>query len=194
MVGLSAAGVGIVAVFCSVMIYASTGRPFWSLARTAFKFFLTRAMLGLPTALLVGLAAAFGWRGEALDRIMGEYGASVCVVVAALTTLKLAAEASVFASLASKQFTPLKRTALLMSGELGPTTLQRFAMGLAGGVVLPVVLAAPYLAKSGAGHNPLFVAAAAVLSVVLLVMGELLERYMFFAAVVAPKMPGAPAS
>jgi formate dehydrogenase iron-sulfur subunit len=192
--GLSAAGTGVVAVFCSVMIYASTRRPFWSPMRTAFKFFVTGAILGLPTALLVGLAAGVGWQGHALDRIMREYGASVCVAIAALTTLKLAAEASVFASLASKPFTPLKRTALLMSGELGPTTLQRFAMGLAGGVVLPVVLAAPYLSKSGAGHNPLFVVAAAVLSIVLLVTGELLERYMFFAAVVAPKMPGAPAS
>ncbi len=192
-VGLAAAGCGVVAVFCSVMIYASTRRPFWSFAGTAFKFFLTSAMLGLPTALLVGLAAA-GWRGQSFDRIMAEYGAMVCLVVASLTSLKLVAEASVFASLASKQFTPLKRTALLMSGELGPTTLQRFAMGLAGGVVLPLVLAAPYLSKSNGGHSPLFIASATVLSVILLVAGELLERYMFFAAVVAPKMPGAPAS
>ena len=83
---------------------------------------------------------------------------------------------------------------VLMTGELGPTTLQRFAMGVAGGMVLPAVLAAPYLSHSGQGHNPLFVASAVVLSAVLLFSGEILERYMFFAAVVAPKMPGAPAS
>ena len=67
-------------------------------------------------------------------------------------------------------------------------------MGLAGGVVLPAVLAASFLSKAAGGHSPLFVIAAVSLSLCLLVAGELLERYMFFAAVVAPKMPGAPAS
>jgi formate dehydrogenase iron-sulfur subunit len=193
-VGISAAISGIIATFCSVMIYASTRRPFWSLTRTAFKFFVTSAILGMPTALLVGLAAAVVSGDQAIHRVMSDYGAIVCIGVASLAGLKLAAEASIFASLFSKQFTPLKRTALLMTGELGPTTLQRFAMGLAGGIVLPTVLAAPYLSESERGHSPLFVAAAVVLSAVLLVTGELLERYMFFAAVVAPKMPGAPAS
>jgi Fe-S-cluster-containing dehydrogenase component/DMSO reductase anchor subunit len=193
-VGASAALSGIVAVFCSVMIYASTRRPYWSLTRTAFKFFATSVILGMPTALFVGLAAAIGTSGEALHRVMSDYGAIVCLVVASVAGLKLVAEAAIFASLIGKQFTPLKRTALLMTGELGPTTLQRFAMGLAGGIVLPAVLAVPYLSQSGKGHNPLFILCAVVLSAVLLVTGEVLERYMFFAAVVAPKMPGAPAS
>jgi hypothetical protein len=164
------------------------------LTRTAFKFFATSAILGLPTALLVGLAAAFGSGSQAVERVMSDYGAIACISVAALTALKLATEASIFASLSGKTFTPLKRTALLMTGELGPTTLQRFAMGVAGGIVLPAVLAAPYLSQSGRGHSPLFIASAIVLSAVLLFTGELLERYMFFTAVVAPKMPGAPAA
>ncbi len=193
-VGTCAAISGFISVYCSVMIYASTHRPFWSAARTAFKFFATSAILGLPTALLVGLAAAFGSGSQAVERVMSEYGAIACIAIASLTALKLATESSIFTSLASKTFTPLKRTALLMTGELGPTTLQRFAMGLAGGIVLPAVLAAPYLLQSGQGHSPLFVASAVVLSAVLLLAGELLERYMFFAAVVAPKMPGAPPS
>jgi hypothetical protein len=145
-------------------------------------------------ALLVGLASAMRLDGSAVNRLMADYGAAVCWSIAGLTTLKLLAESSIFVSLAHKQFTPLKRTALLMAGELGPTTMQRFAMGVVGGVILPAVLAAPYLGQSAAGHSPLFVACAVMLSIVLLVTGELLERYMFFAAVVAPKMPGAPAS
>src|SRR4029079_6763978 len=193
-IGTSAAMGGLISVFCSVMIYASTRRPFWSAARTAFKFFATSAILGLPTALLVGLAAASGSGTRAIDRVMSDYGAIACISVAALTALKLATEASIFASLSGKTFTPLKRTALLMLGELGPTTLQRFAMGVAGAIVLPSVLAALYLSQSGRGHSPLFVASAIVLSAILLFIGELLERYMFFAAVVAPKMPGAPAT
>jgi Fe-S-cluster-containing dehydrogenase component/DMSO reductase anchor subunit len=193
-VGMAAAVSGVAAVFCSVMIYASTRRPFWSAGRTALKFFLTSALLGMPVALLVGLADAIWGGREAVGRVMSDYGGLLCVAIAVLAAIKLLSELVIYGSLASKQFTPLKRTATLMAGELGPLTLQRFAMGLAGGVVLPAVLAAPFVSKSAAGHSPLFVGSAVALSAVLLVWGEVLERYMFFAAVVAPKMPGAPAS
>src|SRR5262245_2803951 len=188
-VGTSAAIGGFVSVFCSVMIYASTHRPFWSATRTAFKFFATSAILGLPTALLVGLAAAFGLGNHAVERVMSDYGAIACVGIASLTALKLATESSIFTALDSKTFTPLKLTALLMAGELGPTTLQRFAMGIAGGIVLPSVLAAPYLTQSGQGHSPLFVGSAVVLSAILLLTGGLFERYMFFAPRVARRTP-----
>jgi hypothetical protein len=36
--------------------------------------------------------------------------------------------------------------------------------------------------------------ALAALALALLFVGEILERYLFFVAVVAPKMPGSPAS
>jgi formate dehydrogenase iron-sulfur subunit len=191
--GLVAAS-GIAGVFCSVMIYASTRRPFWSAPRTGLKFLLTSAILGLPTALLIWLIAAAWFEGLTVDGLMVSYGAVLCAALATLTTAKLLLEASIFLWLRGQQFTPLKRTALLMAGELGPTTLQRFAMGLVGGVVLPAVLAGPYFLQPVSGHTPLFIAAAVGFSTILLVVGELLERYMFFAAVVAPKMPGAPAS
>jgi formate dehydrogenase iron-sulfur subunit len=192
--GIIVGASGIAGVFCSVMIYASTRRPFWSMPRTALKFFLTCAVLGLPMALVIWLTAATCLSELTIDRVMADYGVAICSSIVALTVMKLLTEASIFASLAHKQFTPLKRTALLMGGELGPTTLQRLATGLAGGVVLPAVLAGPHLLKSTSGHSPLFVACAVTLSLILLVTGEMLERYMFFAAVVAPKMPGAPAS
>jgi hypothetical protein len=67
-------------------------------------------------------------------------------------------------------------------------------MGIAGGILLPGVLAGPYLVDQGTGHSALFIVCGVALSLVLLTVGELLERYLFFAAVVAPKMPGAPAS
>jgi Fe-S-cluster-containing dehydrogenase component/DMSO reductase anchor subunit len=193
-VGVFVAASGIAGIACSVMIYASTRRPFWSAARTSLKFFLTCAVLGLPIALVVWLIAAGCLSELTVDRVMAGYGLAICGSIVVLTALKLLIEAAIFTALASKQFTPLKRTALLMAGELGPTTLQRFAMGLTGGIVLPAVLAGPYLLKSPSGHSPLFVACAVTLSLILLVAGELLERYMFFAAVVVPKMPGAPAS
>jgi hypothetical protein len=158
------------------------------------KFFLTAAVLGLPIVLLLFLIAAAWSEPLTIDHVMSKFGAALCVALATATAVKLVAEGSIFLSLAAKQFTPLKRTALLMSGELGPMTLQRFAVGFAGGVLLPAVLAWPYFEQSAHGHSPLFVVSAVSFSMVLLLIGESLERYMFFAAVVAPKMPGAPAT
>jgi Fe-S-cluster-containing dehydrogenase component/DMSO reductase anchor subunit len=185
---------GMVGVFCSVMIYASTRRPFWNAPLTGLKFILTAALLGGPTALLIWLAAAAVIDGLTVNRLMADFGAALCAGLAALAAVKLLAEAAVFLWLPGRRFTPLKRTALLLAGELGPLTLQRFAMGLAGGVVLPLVLAMPYLQAGGAGHRSPFVLCAVAISAILLTVGELFERYSFFAAVVAPKMPGAPAS
>jgi hypothetical protein len=49
------------------------------------------------------------------------------------------------------------------------------------------------LAAEG-GFHPLFVGIATLAMILLLTIGELMERYLFFRAVVAPKMPGAPAT
>jgi hypothetical protein len=88
----------------------------------------------------------------------------------AATALKLSAEALVFMHLRDRQHTALKRTAILMCGDLSHLTVARFACGLAGGLLLPVAGVAAAL--------PLCVA------------GEWLERHLFFAATTAPRMPG----
>jgi len=56
-----------------------------------------------------------------------------------------------------------------------------------------VLLGEDALAPAG-GFHPLFVGVATVLVVALLLIGEMLERYLFFAASVAPKMPGVQAA
>jgi hypothetical protein len=70
-----------------------------------------------------------------------------------------------------------------MSGVLKQVTVRRFIFGLLGGVVLPA------LALSGV-LPPVF--AIGILPLALL--GELFERYLFFTAVIPPKMPGGIAS
>jgi hypothetical protein len=112
------------------------------------------------------------------------------VVVAA----KLALESSLLIHLRQPQNTPLKRSAQLIVGELGLTTFRRSFFGLLGGVALPGLLMAEAGLTDGRGFHPAFIAIAALLSTCLLAIGELLERYLFFKAVVAPKMPGSPAS
>src|SRR5690606_1779603 len=56
--GLVVCGVGLVAVFCSVMLYAVTGRRWWSVPRTFARFYATAALLGTVTSLIVSLTSA----------------------------------------------------------------------------------------------------------------------------------------
>ena len=73
---------------------------------------------------------------------------------------------------------PLNKTARLLAGELGFITRTRIAFGLIGGVMLPAL----YLLTP--------TAALGMTSLALCVSGELLERYLYFTAVVTRKMPG----
>jgi hypothetical protein len=94
------------------------------------------------------------------------------MVLMAATALKLAAEASVFVHLKDRRHTPLKRTAILMCGDLSHLTAARFACGAIGGLLLPLV---------GLPGGLVFCVA-----------GEWLERHLFFAATTASRMPGIP--
>ena len=191
--GLLTAFTGVVAVYCSVMIYVKTQRPYWSGHRTGSQFFLTCVVLGLPIALLVSIVACY-WSAELTPHfIMQNYGQTLCRWLIIAVALKLALEGSVLLWLRHRQFTLLKRTALLLTGELSLTTLLRFFFGLMGGVLLPLVLLSDKatLAAVG-GYHSLFMGFVVLLIVALLLIGEMMERYLFFAASVAPKMPGAP--
>jgi formate dehydrogenase iron-sulfur subunit len=179
---------GLSGVFCSAMIYVSTRRVYWSAGYTGPKFFLTCVVLGAAVVLLMhSIDGAWISRGPALsmpDRFL-------CIGLTITSGAKLLAEASIFAWLGAKTFTPLRRTATLMTGVLGRITCIRFCTGILGGVVAPLVLL--LIASGKPLSSPMFVLAAAMI-VALNLVGEFLERYLFFSAVVAPKMPGAPAT
>ena len=66
--GYATAGVGMAAVFCSVMLYHVTQRRWWSGGRTGFKFALTSAVLGLATILSGTFAVAVLGRRAAQRR------------------------------------------------------------------------------------------------------------------------------
>jgi DMSO reductase anchor subunit len=174
------------------MIYVRTGRPFWILHRTGMKFLLTCIVLGLPVALLVSLLASV-WRPEftAAD-IMRQYGQQLCYAVIVATSAKLLFESTVFAELHRRQLTPLKRTAMLLSDNLGMTTTLRYFFGAVGGLLLPAILLSKRATFDGPdGFQPLFLCAIVTLIFVTLLIGELMERYLFFAASASAKMPGA---
>jgi Fe-S-cluster-containing dehydrogenase component/DMSO reductase anchor subunit len=189
--GAAVAVTGILGVYCSAMIYAVTHRPFWHWSLTIPKFLLTGVVLGAPTALLVAFVAAAASGDDPLEAFR-RIGPPACRATIAASTAKLLLEAGIFAWLGSRLFTPLKRTAVLMTGELGLVTFQRYFTGLVGGVVLPWLLL--HQATSAAGGDWLYVVLINILTVAVAGAGELLERYLFFTAVVAPKMPGVPVS
>lgn len=193
LLGWGVVATGLAGVLCSVMVYDSTRRPLWNWPRTGLRFLLTGALLGIPTSLLISIVAAASTQSLTVRQIMDDYGTNLCGWLAAIAGFKLLYEASLFAHLLSRRLTPLKRTAMLATGELGRWTGQRFLCGVLGGVVLPGFLfLAPMLDRPPLSTQ--IVAAAVVLSLGVSFMGEVLERYLFFSAVIAPKMPGAPAA
>jgi Fe-S-cluster-containing dehydrogenase component/DMSO reductase anchor subunit len=174
---------GLGGVFCSIMIYQDTRRSFWRTTMTSVKFIATMLLLGPATILFSMLLQSVFVPAIAAQTLFHQIVNLLCGFVAAATTAKLLCELTVFTHLNDADWTNMKRTAILMSGELKGATISRFVSGTLGGVVLP---AAGLLGILNAGI------AAGILAFSLL--GELLERYLFFTAVIPPKMPGGIAS
>ena len=111
--GAGAALAGFAGVACSAMIYADTRRPFWDLFITGPKFLGTAALLGLPTALLIALAATLFSPEYTVAAVMSAEGKMLCGWIVAIALAKLAFESLIFTSLsrrAGTNPTPLKRT------------------------------------------------------------------------------------
>jgi len=182
-VAVSVVALGLAGVFCSAMIYTVTRRPFWSGSATLIRFSLTTLWLGLSTVFLISVLVTVPVP-LVLDAFLKSTGTLLCQALIVTALVKLVSEAAIFAHLASKQTTPLNRSARLLTGELSAWTLGRFISGGLGGVVLPLILVA---------NDALSPTSAVVLSVAiagLSLAGELLERTLYFTAAVAPRMPG----
>jgi formate dehydrogenase iron-sulfur subunit len=143
-------------------------------------------------ALLMRLGAAAWSASGGAPFLAPENMRELCQCLLAAAAAKLLLEAAILSWLRATVFTPLRRTAILMTGDLARVTAIRFACGAMGGLALPGLLLA-WCSQAGE-KSALAVAAMLVLMFSLNFAGELLERYLFFAAVVAPKMPGAPAA
>jgi formate dehydrogenase iron-sulfur subunit len=186
--GWSVAASGVLGVACSVMIYVFTRRECWSLPRVAIRFALTAALLGVAATWLSVLTATLISPSSELRSVVQRHGPALCRTLAGLSLAKLVWDAAIFRHLLSSRMTPLRRSALLMTRDLSSVTLARFALGLLGGAVFPALLlsALPTLSDQSL---PQFTVMTALLFAGCL-GGELLERYTFFAACAAPRMPG----
>ena len=168
---------GLAGVVCSVLIYHATRRAWWSASRTACTFFLTAALLGLATtAMTLSIGARLVGAGSQAASFDG-LAPSIARLIVAAGLMKGAAEALALRHLRDRRYSELKRTAVLLLGDLRRHTVARFALLATG-----IAAAALQLA------HPFSIGITAV-TLALLLVGELLERTLFFAAVSPPGMP-----
>jgi formate dehydrogenase iron-sulfur subunit len=184
---LSAIGLGLLGVLCSVMVYAATRRAHWRGSLTGPRFFGTTVVLGAAAVLMVSVLTAGTLGGiDSSARLVK----ALLLVVMASSGAKLLAEASVLRHLKGARHTVGKRVALVMIRDLERQTLARFLCGGVGGVVIPgLALMVLPTTLAGGGFTP-GLRVAMVAALVLLLGGELLERYLFFKAAPASRMPG----
>lgn len=181
---------GLAGVFCSVMIYAFTRREFWSFTQSSLRFGLTMCLLGVAAVwLTLLLVSTFGTSSASarMSEIISSTGPRICQTLLLITCLKLVFEANLLRPLMSRQTTPMKRSALLMTGSLASVTIARFACGILGGLAMPALL---LRATAESPQDPVFLVIVTSMLFIACLAGELLERYLFFAAVASPRMPG----
>ena len=189
-VGWSVAVSGVAGVLCSVMVYRYTKRDFWNGPATACKFLLTTTVLGLAASWLSLMLSSMWSDTRSADTGVELYGALLCRGLIVASAAKLGFEAGVFRHLATRSSTSLKRTALLMSGALSHVTAGRFAAGVLGGLVVPSLLLLSFARPNELHGHDLATGLLVAILFVGCLAGELLERYLFFAAVASPRMPG----
>jgi DMSO reductase anchor subunit len=183
--GGAVATCGLAGVFCSVMIYQVTLRKFWSFSRTGFKFLMTTLVLGMATTLVASVSVGLlNSHNPAIAPLFSvaellAKGVAICVAV------ELAYELSILFHLRDKQHNELKRSALLLAGELLPRLQLRVLAGAIGGIVVPTIA----MGLWSSAPSPAL-ALSLLVALALLVVGELAERSLFFAAASAPRMPG----
>ncbi len=166
---------GAAGVYCSARIYIFTGREFWLGRRTHLKFAGAGVVLGLALTLAtLAVSEAITAEPQMLSLLI------IGVIFTALG--KLAFEAAALREPPTDDST-LHLSAKLLRHDLASLTKARFGLGLVGGAVLPLAVAV-------AGIAGWLAATLAVLSFLCLLSGELLERALYFSAVVPLRMPG----
>ncbi len=162
-----AAVAAVVAVWCSVMVYVDTRRPFWSLKNVAGKFLGTMGLLG------AGLCAVV-W---SLTDVAVLSWAMVCLI-AFQWSLSIW-ELTNYRRALDDETCPWHKSARIMH-KLLPLHLEvRGVFLMLTGLLIPVLI--------GAGTSKPWMLA---LSQLLIFTSQLIERRYFFTAAAGPKMPG----
>lgn len=176
MARIGAAVFGTLGVFSSVMVYVATKRVQWQFEETGIRFFGTSLILGAAAVLTVSAAPSeTPLAAQDFRALLG--------LIAGVTLVKLVFEARVFGHLRGARQSVLKRQALLLTGQLRSATMLRFGVALFAGGALPAALLA-------IGDHGSHLGVTGPILLLLLLAGELAERYLFFSAAPASQMPG----
>jgi Fe-S-cluster-containing dehydrogenase component/DMSO reductase anchor subunit len=188
-VGGAVAVTGLIGLFCSVMIYVFTQRELWSFGQTIMRFSLTAALLGTTTTLLSFLLLKWLVDSEAAGRLIVGVGQPLTRALILLGVIKLVFDSALLRHLASRRMTSLKRSALLVSGALSTEAFARLGLGVLGAIAMPTMLLNQLNDITNIDSNPIIVTTICA-SWLGCLGGEIIERYLFFAAVSNPRMPG----
>jgi formate dehydrogenase iron-sulfur subunit len=162
---------GVCGVWCSVMVYAATQRAHWTARHTALRFFTGTVVLGASTLLTVYRSGAAVTQTAELAR-----ADSILTALVILASLgKLLHERLWLARPAAEDWRSPAQMVRLMRGALQMESRARSAALLLGGVALPVLS----LACAPGGLACLL---GSLSSSAFLLVAELLDRYLFFAA------------
>lgn len=161
------AAAALAAVFCSVMVYVDTRRPFWSMARTSGKFFGTMLVLGAGLCTTV-----WSWLGLPL----ASWALGITLV---LTWVHALAELVQYRRALADESCSWHRSARIIHKHLRHQVELRGMLLVISALVLPALI--------GAGASPPWLTS---LSLLLMFTSQLVERLYFFTAASGPKMPG----
>ena len=171
---------------CSVMIYHATRRPFWH-ARPAPKS-SGHDGCARPRSAALLCARRRLVEDDARSELSPGLERSRCSALAhrRSAAAKLLFEATIFAHLRDRRFTPLRGPRDCWSRPLaGGQVSCASRRGALGGIVVPLLLL-----SADAATPPALAAAFALWSLSSLLGGELAGRYLFFTAVVAAEDAG----
>ncbi len=182
--GIAVIVTGSLALVCSMMIYHDTRREFWRWPVSGAKFLATTLLLGAATILFSStISVVFASQQLFIFKSLSH---ELSQLVLLISLVKLAGELLFFRHLRHSEYSSLKRSVLLMTGVLSRITLLRYVCGTVGGILLPLI----FIFENFNISSPIiFVGLAGVLWMFCIV-GELLERALFFRAVAPAKMPG----
>ena len=161
------AAAALVAVWCSVMVYVDTRRPFWSLTHVSFKFLGTMLLLGSALC-----AVVWGFSG------MAHPAWAVAFSLLCMWGLSLW-EISGYRHALEDETCAWHKSARILQKHYTRTIEFRALLLVATGLVIPVMITAGASVPWMLG-----------LSLLLMFGSQLIERFYFFTAAAGSKMPG----
>ena len=165
----------LVSVYCSAMIYIDTGRAFWIRELTFPKFFGTTVLLGSGAT-----ACILSWIPGVSHTPIWELANTAALIATLSRVILFGWEVQNFRDLLTSSKDPNHRSGLIM-WKLRRKLLDIRVLLFVTSMVLSL------MATVQDGWNAAFLTTAAF---ALTALSQTIERYFYFTAVVAPRMPG----